>query len=74
MAHLIKLESGAHLNLDNVIVTDSNGPDDTWAITIGGGITKLSPKDLEKIDQIADEGEQSYEPLPHPLSPRFKQD
>ena len=58
MAHLIKLESGQYLNLDQLLYTSreesgawNDGGD--YALLIGGAPVPLSPKDLEKIDQIA---------------------
>lgn len=58
MAHLIKLESGDYLNLDQLVYIDGNNQEADFdtipeAHMVGGRVTELSPKDLEKIEKIA---------------------
>lgn len=58
MPHLIKLESGDYLNLDNLVKVEIDAHKHKGIIIethmIGGSVIRLSPKDLEKIEKIAE--------------------
>ena len=55
MTHIIKLESGDYLNLDQMLRTgEYEVLEGHYALMVGNVEIKLSPKDLEKIEKIAE--------------------
>ena len=65
MAHLIKLESGDYLNLDQVVYIEHGvwmeiNDDATVCYMVNGSKPLISPKDLEKIEELSLKTDDDY--------------